>query len=138
MVEYPIKNFPSHAELEREWTECEDRVLKERLWRKICIRKAIGDGQLASVPLWIWQLGNSLLIGQPNEAYSEYQIALRQKYADKAVAVMNLTNGSIGYLPPRDRYDLDTYPVWQTPFAMGSLDLLKKTTVEAIDSLILT
>ena len=51
---------------------------------------------------------------------------------------MNLTNGSIGYLPPRDRYDLDTYPVWQTPFAMGSLDLLKKTTVEAIDSLILT
>ena len=43
---------------------------------------------------------------------------------------MNLINGSIGYLPPEDLYDTDIYPVWQTPFDRGSLEV----TIEAMTS----
>lgn len=135
-VEYPLKDFPLYSALEAEWSACTDHVLKERLWRKMCIRKAIGDGSSAGVPLWVWQLGSSLLIGQPNEAYSEFQTVIRSQYPDLAIAVMNLTNGSIGYLPPRPLYDQNTYPVWQTPFAAGSLDLLKQTTADTVRHLL--
>ncbi len=135
-VEYPLKDFPALTELEAEWSACTDHVLKERLWRKICIRKAIGDGDTAQTPLWVWKVGRSILIGQPNEAYTEFQVELRKQYPDHAIAVMNLTNGSVGYLPPRPLYEFNTYPVWQTPFAAGSLDLLKQTTGDIVRNLI--
>jgi len=38
------------------------------------------------------------------------------------VAVIGQVNGSCGYLPPAEFYDQDMYPVWQTPFARGSLE----------------
>ncbi|GAA4438183.1 neutral/alkaline non-lysosomal ceramidase N-terminal domain-containing protein [Ravibacter arvi] len=135
-VAYPIKDFPLSAELEAEWSECTDNVLKERLWRKLCIRKAIGDGDTAKVSLWIWQVGDSILVGQPNEAYSGFQQSVREEFSTRAVVVMNLVNGSIGYLPPRPLYQLNTYPVWQTPFAAGSLDLLMKTTSDTVGQLL--
>ena len=48
---------------------------------------------------------------------------------------MNLTNGSIGYLPPREMYELDVYSVQQTPFAAGSLERLIDEAGEALKEL---
>jgi len=126
-VEFPLKPLPSLSEIEQQWEECEDRVMKERLWRKLNIRKAIGDGEKACVPLWIWRLGDSFLIGQPNEAYSQLQLELRKYLAPFAVGVINVVNGHIGYLPTQQFYERDIYSAWQTPFAKGSLELLIQT-----------
>ncbi len=135
-IEFPLKEFPLLEEIEKEWSACEDPVIKERLWRKRCIRKAIGDGTTAIVPLWVWQLGDSFLAGQPNESYSEFQTELRHAFPGHAIAVMNIVNGSVGYLPPRRLYAENAYPVWQTPFAAGSLDILKSTAEKTIQNLI--
>lgn len=124
-----LKRLPSLASIEQQWNKCKDRVLKERLWRKRCIREAVGDGEVADIPLWEWQLGDSFLIGQPNEAYSEFQQELRRQLHPNAVGVINMVNGSIGYLPPQKLYDKNVYTVWQTPFATGSLELLTKTAI---------
>ncbi len=131
MVEVPfnLKPLPSLAEIDQQYSDCEDRVLKERLSRKRGIRKAVGDGEVAQISLWVWQLGDSFLIGQPNEAYSKFQGELRRELSPGAVAVMNLVNGSVGYLPPRELYGKDIYQEWQTPFAAGSLELLIETAV---------
>jgi hypothetical protein len=129
-MNYPLKPMPSLAELEIEWAKCDDRVLKERLWRKRCIRKVVGDGNTASMPVWMWQLGDSLLIGQCNEAYSQFQLDMRASLPSHAVAVMNVVNGSIGYLPPAALYEEDIYAVWQSPFDKGSLEML----IEAVKS----
>ena len=129
-VPLPLKPLPSLAAIEEQWRACEERVLKERLWRKRGIRQAVGDGNVVPMPLWVWRLGDSFLIGQPNEAYSAFQQALRHQLLPHAVGVMNIVNGSIGYLPPRGLYDKDSYPVWQTPFAEGSLELLTKTAID--------
>ena len=104
--------------------------IRERLSRKRCVRKSVGDGEVARVPLWVWQLGDSFLIGQPNEAYSEFQEQLRRELAPRAVAVMNLVNGGVGYLPPRELYGKEVYQEWQTPFAAGSLELLIKSAIQ--------
>lgn len=135
-VELPLKPLPSLAEIETQWAECEDNVLKERIWRKRGIRKTVGDGNTTKMPLWVWRLGDSILVGQPNEAYSEFQQILREKLAPNAVAVMNIVNGSTGYLPPQDLYETDIYPVWQSPFEKGSLELLTENAIRITRSLI--
>jgi hypothetical protein len=127
LVSLGLKSMPSLAEIEANWRECDDHVMKERLSRQRGVRALVGDGSTADVPLWIWRLGDSILIGQPNEAYSQFQIELRTALAPRAVAVMNLVNGSIGYLAPREMYDKNAYQVWQSPFAAGALETLIET-----------
>lgn len=123
-VELPLKPMPSARELEEHWRACDDPVLKERLWRKLGVRRVVGDGETSPMPLFVWRLGDACLVGQPNEAYSQFQIELRRAFPDRAIAVMNLVNGSAGYLPPSEMYDRDCYQVTQSPFSRGSLENL--------------
>jgi hypothetical protein len=123
-VEYELKPLPSIAEIERQWRECTDHVQKERLWRKRCMRRVVGDGTATRMPLWAWRLGDAMLFGQPLEAYSRFQKELRAALAPRAVSVMNIVNGSAGYLAPAELYDTDIYQVWQAPYARGSLERL--------------
>ncbi|MDR6804640.1 hypothetical protein J2Y45_003052 [Dyadobacter sp. BE34] len=129
-IPFILKDMPSLAEIEAEWAACTDAVTRERLWRKRGIRKTVGDGRTSAMPLWTWRLGDSLLIGQPNEAYSDFQQQLRAQFKGKAVAVINIANGYAGYLPPENMYTRDTYAVWQTPFEAASLELLIEKTIE--------
>jgi hypothetical protein len=123
-VELPLKEMPTASEIESQMRDCKDRVLGERLRRKLYIRREVGDGDSTVVPTWVWHVGDVILIGQRNEAYSQLQRELRTVFPKLAIVVMNLVNGSTGYLPPADRYDDDLYAVWQTPFASGSLERL--------------
>jgi hypothetical protein len=84
----------------------------------------VGDGTTAKVPLWVWRVGDAYVVAQPNEAYSDLQRHLRRLARDRPVASLNLANGGIGYLAPRESYALDVYQVWQSPFAAGSLERL--------------
>jgi hypothetical protein len=124
-VALPLKNWPTAAELERQRSAAKDRTDEERLRRKRDTRLALGDGDTCSLSLWIWRVGNSLLVGVPEEAYSLLQKELRQRYSNTAIACMNLVNDRVGgYLPPQDLYGLDIYQVWRTPFARGSLEIV--------------
>lgn len=129
-VKLPLKSLPSLSDIGRQWSECKDRVLKERLWRQRCIRKAVGDGSEAEIGLWVWRLGDSVLVGQPNETYSIFQKEIREHIKPRAAAVMNIVNGYFGYLPPCDLYDKNMYSVWQTPFDKGALELLISATIK--------
>jgi hypothetical protein len=132
MVELSLKSLPSLADLEARWRECKDRVLKERLWRDRAIRKLVGDGPTTKMPLWVWRIGDALLAGQPNETYSYFQQHLRAIFKPATVAVMNVVNGWVGYLPPAALYDRDVYSVWQTPFARGGLERLTEVAENAL------
>lgn len=131
-ISYEVKSMNDAKTLEGMWKKTRDPVEKERLWRKYCIRSAIGDGERTNVPIWIWKLGGAFLIGQPNEAYSVFQQTIRDQFNQHHIAIMNLVNGSIGYLPPKDFYSENIYSVWQTPFEKGSLENLIKETSEFI------
>lgn len=131
-IPLPLKPMPPLSDLEAEWAACDDRVLKERLWRKRCIRKVVGDGSTANMPVWLWQLGDSVIVAQCNEAYSRFQTDVRAAFPHHAMAVMNVVNGSIGYLPPAELYAEDMYAVWQTPFEKGSLELLTETVLSEV------
>ncbi len=130
-VELPLKDWPSAAELERALAAESDRVLQERIRRRLSIRRGLGDGDRFAFPVWVWKIGDALLAANMAEAYSGIQRRLRAAFPENAVAYLNLANGSIGYLPPAERYDDDLYQVWQTPFARGSLERLEEAVAEA-------
>ncbi len=135
-VALPIKgDLPSVSELEHQLAASQDPVLSERLLRKLRKRKSLGDGKNYPVPVWIWRIGRLLVVGSPTESYSELQVKLRARYPDFAVLVMNVVNGALGYLPPRELYPLDLYPVWETPFAEGGFELLTDAVTAMLDEL---
>lgn len=134
-VALPLKDWPPAAELERELSGEPDRVTQERIRRKLSIRRGIGDGDTFSFPVWVWKIGDALLAANMAEAYNRIQQHLRANFPDTAVLYLNLTNGSIGYLPPAECYDDDLYQVWQTPFDRGSLESLEDAIAEAFREL---
>lgn len=134
-VELPVKDLPSINELESIWHDAKDSVVKERLWRKIGLRKIIGEGPSYKLPVWIWKIGNAFIVGQCTEAYSFFQKELRKMFYPIPVAVINIVNGYIGYLPTANLYNSDAYAVWQTPFEKGSLETLESEVATAIKKL---
>jgi hypothetical protein len=106
--------------------------LEERLRRKLNIRLGVGNGASFELPVYAWRIGEAVLVGSCCEAYSVLQRELRRRFADTTILCMNLINGSIGYLPPAEFYDLDTYAVWQTPFDRGSYECLLDTMTREI------
>ena len=134
-VELALKNWPTADELETERRATSDRALEERLRRKRDIRRALGDGSTYQLPIVAWRLGEAALIGSCCEAYSIYQTELRRRFPDRTLICMNLINGSMGYLPPRELYDLDIYQAWQTPFDRGSFELYLEASSQALEKL---
>ncbi len=135
-AELPLKDWPSADELEQQRTACKDRALEERLRRKRDIRRGIGDGSTFPLPIYAWRIGDAIIVGCCGEAYSCLQQELRSRFPEHTIICMNLLNGSIGYLPPADLYDVDVYPVWQTPFDRGSLELTLETMTRAIQDVL--
>jgi hypothetical protein len=138
-VEFELKEIPTLEEIEKDLAVCQDRVLAERLRRKREVRRVVGNRQTASVPLWVWRVGDAFLLGQPNECFSVFQTEVRRQFDPAAVVVMNLVNGGeAGYLVPHNLYDHDMYEVTQTPFARGSLERLLESAREATRQLLTT
>ena len=134
-VDLKLKDWPSAAELEQQRMACDDRALEERLRRKRDIRRTLGDGETFALPVYAWRIGDAVLVGCCCEAYSVLQQELRRRHPDRAVVCMNLINGTIGYLPPADLYESNTYQVWQTPFDRGALEQIIETMDSAIEKL---
>ena len=128
-VDLPLKDWPSAAELAAEFAACTDRPIAERLRRKLRIREALGDGATFPLEIWGWRIGDALVLGTLAEAYSSIQQNVRAAFPDRAVAWLNLVNGSIGYLPPAPLYDAEIYQAWQTPFDRGSLETLEAAAI---------
>jgi hypothetical protein len=125
-IEMPLKDdLESAAQLQEALEACNDRMLCERLTRKMRVRRTVGEGGSTLLPVWIWEVDDAIFIAHREEAYSVFQKELRAQFPDKAIIVMNLTNGSCGYLPPDELYDLDIYQVWQTPYARGAAEILR-------------
>jgi hypothetical protein len=134
-VELPLKDMPTAAEIEAALKVCEDRVMAERLRRKLRVRRTVGEGASAKVPLWVWRVGDGYFVGQPNEAYSQLQTELRRAFPRCAISVMNLVNGGIGYLAPERLQGEDLYQVWQSPFDRGSLERVIASASAALEAL---
>lgn len=122
----PVKDdYPPLDVIERELANATEPYLIERWSRKARLRRTLGDADHFQFPIWVWRVGDSFIVGYPGEAFTLLQRELRAAFPDHRVVVMNVTNGSIGYLPPAPLYDVDMYEVWQTPLDRGCLEKIR-------------
>ncbi|GGM36814.1 hypothetical protein [Microbacterium saperdae] len=132
-VELPLRDLPTMDELAEEWKDIDPRSREERLGRARNLRDGYIEGPTVQHPVWVWRLGDAIIVGHPGEAYSLLQTTLRDRFPETPIVVMNLTNGpGFVYLPTRDAYDRGAYQAWQTPLAPGALELLVKHAAAAI------
>jgi hypothetical protein len=121
----PLMDLPSRQELEAQLTKATERYAIERLERSLARRNLVGDGKEYGFFFTVWRLGDAFLISTPAECYSQFQIDLREKFPDAAVAVLNATDGSTSYLPLPSAFKTDVY---QARIAIYSPDSLARVT----------
>lgn len=135
-VPLELKPLQTRAELQATLDTCTDRVEQERLRRKIGIREVMGDGSTYDLRLWFWRLGDAVVVAVPEEPYSILQTTLREQFPDHPVVVLGVTNGGLGYLPPRERYGDNLYQVWQSPYTEGCLEAVIAASAREIEMLL--
>jgi hypothetical protein len=102
-----------------------EHVRAERAARAAAVDHAAGAGDRIDYPVWVWQLGEAVVVAHPGEAYSWLARTLRTALAPRPVLVANLTNGAGAfYLPPAGAYARPSYTVGQTPAGPGSLEAI--------------
>lgn len=132
-VDMPLKPLPPAEDIQRELAACKDRVMAERLNRKLAKVKLLGSATTYPNPVWVWRVGNSLFVAHPQECYSQFQRDLRAQFSDEAVAVINLANSaSLAYVYPPEIADDDIYQVWVSPFERDALPHLTQACIEQI------
>ena len=127
-----LKDLPSADQLAGQLRDCGERVLAERLRRRICLRRSIGDGPSFRLPYFVWRLGDAVLVGVPAEAHSPLQVELRRRFPRQAIVVMNIVNGYYSYLPPADDYTTGSYQVEVSLFRAGCLERLIEACAQAV------
>jgi hypothetical protein len=136
VVRLDVRNdLPPLAELRSALAAAPAGFERERAARRLAMREKIGDGATYDMPLVAWRLGGGVMFGAPVELYSDFQIRLRARHPGLPIAVMNICNGYLGYLPPREAYSLDVYPVRIALFAAGGAERALDAASAMIDSL---
>lgn len=132
-VDLPARPAPTAAQLRERFAGLAPGAADERVRRALALRDGYVEGETARHPVWVWRLGDAVIVAQPGEAYSWLQTELRRRHPELAVFVLNCTNGpGFVYLPPEPVYAREVYQVWQTEILPGGLELL----VEAIDEVL--
>lgn len=108
---------------------------REKALRRRFLEQELGDSPVHDMPIWVWRLGGALLVAVPNEAYSVLQVELRRRFVGTPLLVLGITNGTLGYLPPRETYGSGRYQEQQSPYEAGCLEHTIEFVTEALNEL---
>jgi hypothetical protein len=128
--------LPSRAELANAISIATDKFQRERLERRLLLRETVGDGHEFDFRFEITQLGGSFIVSTPAELHSPFQSELRRLFPDSPIAVVNIANGYLSYLPPAADYVRGTYQTCVALFAEGSLERVLAAAAERIARLL--
>lgn len=132
-VDVPLQKLPTIEELRQRWKDVEEGARETRINRAMKLRTGYVIDGAATHPVWIWMWGDAVIVGQPGEAYSYFQMELRRRHPDRVIFVLNCTNGpGYMYLPTPDSYERNRYQAWQTLLAPGALEKITNEVSEEI------
>ena len=133
---FEFVDMPTRAELQQAIASSDEEFMRERLRRKMGLRAVMDDAGKADFPYWVWQLGTAFLVAVPAEAHSPFQIGLRERFPGHAIAVANIANGYLSYLPPREAYELNTYQAQVAIYKAGDAEKLLAAVILTIEDMI--
>jgi len=135
-TDLPYVDLQTEAELLKALHGCNDRPLKERLERRLMIRRDVGEGKTRKVRMTLWQVGDAFIVGAPAEPYSAFQKEIRARFPGHAVAVLNIANGNVGYLAPAETYDKPgLYQIKISLFKPGCMEQVIEDTAKSLKAL---
>ena len=108
----------------------------ERLERRLRECEIVDDRDYSEFNFLVWQLGNSFIVATSAEAHSPFQTELRSRFPTVSIAVLNITNGWMSYLPPHTDYELGSYQASIALYKSGSLDRIIESASQTIDKMI--
>lgn len=127
--------MPTIEECRLEFDDAPAGFEKERAQRRLALRAKVGAGPEYDLPIYVWRLGRSFLVGAPVEFYSDVQIALRERFPDSTVVVLDVCNGFLSYLPRAEDYARNSYPVRISLFEEGSMERARDKAAKIITSM---
>jgi hypothetical protein len=131
-IELATKEYPPLTQLRATYEAATTVREKEIALRRLLVREALGAGRTHAMPLWVWRLGQAALVAIPNEPYNLVQQTLRQHFAGTPIAVLGVTNGTLGYLPPQEIYGKGIYQEQQSPYLPGCLEQTIEAAVRGV------
>jgi len=135
-TELPYVDLPTETELVEAIKVCTDRPLKERLERRLMVRRDVGEGKSRQVRTTLLQIGDAFLVGAPAEPYSAFQKEIRKRFPGHAVMVLNIVNGNVGYLAPAETYDKPgLYQIKISLFKPGCMEQVIEDTSKSMKAL---
>jgi hypothetical protein len=135
-TELPYVDLPSEAQLLEDLKTTTDRFMRERLERRLMVRRDVGDGTARKVRVTLWQVGDAFLVGAPAEPYSAFQVEMRRRFPDHAVMVLNIVNGNVGYLAPTETYNKPgLYQIKISLFRPGCMEQVIDATSRSLSAL---
>jgi len=137
VIHVPLRRKDAPAVVDSLSSATPDSVQEqEKALRRRFLDLTLGDGPVHEMPVWVWRLGEALLVAVPNEAYSVFQVELRRRFVGTPLWVLNMTNGTLGYLPPRETYGSGRYQEQQSPYAPGCLEQTTEAVAAVLDDLL--
>ena len=130
-----VRDLPTRTEIEAKLAVATERYAIERLERALGQRDIVGDGDVSDFQFTVWRLGDAFVVSTPAEPYSRFQVAVRARFPDTTVAVMNLSDGTTTYLPKATSFGRDVYQVRVALFEKGSLDQVTAEACSAISAM---
>ncbi len=127
--------MPTRAELERRLASAGERFEIERLERSLGRRAQVGDEENNEFSFTVWQLGEAFIVSTPAEPYSSFQINLRAAFPERAIIVLNLSDGTTTYLPQPEAFQRDVYQSRIALYEPDSLGVVSKAASAAIAAL---
>ena len=74
-------------------------------------------------PIWIWRLGDAVVVAHCGEAYLEMAQELRRRNPEMMLLFLDMTNGpGYIYVPTKSAYEQNTYQSQQSLLAPGGLE----------------
>ena len=135
-TELPYVDLPTEEDLLKALEDCTDRPLRERLERRLMVRRDVGSGRSRKVRTTLWQIGDAFLVGAPAEPYSAFQKEIRKRFPGHAVMVLNIVNGNIGYLAPAETYQKPgLYQIKISLFQPGCMEQVIEDTTKSLNQL---
>jgi len=100
------------------------------------VRRDVGAGKSRKVAMTLVQMGDAFLVGAPAEPYSAFQKEIRARFPGRAVAVLNIVNGNVGYLAPAETYSKPgLYQIKISLFRPGCMEQVIEDTTKSLKAL---
>jgi hypothetical protein len=127
-----VKDMPTRSEIKAKLAAATERYEIERLERTLGRREQVGDEPENGFSFTVWRIGDSFVVSTPAEPYSRFQVDLRQTFPKTTVAVLNLSDGTVTYLPKQSAFRSDVYQVRVALYEIGSLEKVTAAASSAI------